>query len=140
MREIRFRVWDKEQEKMVYDPYHFEIYHFSDDKRINQSTYKYYEDWRDLEDGRRYECEVMQFTGLKDNKEKEIYEHDIVSVGYGYGKVIYHAGSFMIEWIDDKEANMELLAEICIGKNIFRKREDLIVIGNIYENPELLTP
>jgi len=46
--------------------------------------------------------EIMQFTGLKDSKGKEIYEGDIVS------------------W----------KAEGAIG--------ELEIIGNIYENPELL--
>lgn len=111
---------------MVYDPYHFEIYHFSDEKRINQSTYKYYEDWRDLEDGRRYECEVMQFTGLKDKNGKEIYEGDIVSFLGETWEVIY----------------FETYAGFMLGNgndlmNITTQEE---LIGNIYENPELLTP
>lgn len=77
-----------------------------------------------------------QFTGLIDRNKKEIYEGDIVGVEYGKGKVIFHAGCFMIEWIDDPEANMELLA--MRNAKFGHVREDLEMLGNIYQNPELL--
>ena len=71
-----------------------------------------------------------QFTSIKDKRGKEIWEGDIVIVSYGTGEVIFEQGAFLIKWIDDKEANMELLGFEC--------KEPVEVIGNIYENPELL--
>ena len=75
--------------------------------------------------------ELMQYTGLKDKNGKEIYEGDIVQgrikdEGIDVkGIVVYcECGYYFIKDKDDE-------VEICIIS-------DLEVIGNIYENPELL--
>ena len=62
---------------------------------------------------------VMQYTGLKDKNGKEIYEGDLVYLA-GYGN--YQA---VFPFIELYEAE----AEKDIGE----------IIGNIYENPELLS-
>jgi uncharacterized phage protein (TIGR01671 family) len=74
---------------------------------------------------------LMQFTGLKDKNWKEIYEGDVIR---------YHdyAG-------DDEEILVEDLASLFEKKGLREgeyaedwSSENLEVIGNIYENPELL--
>lgn len=134
MRPIKFRAWDPDAKKMFYNCVvggsvviaehggsvvdgDFEPRYFTTNNAI--AGFK-----------------VMQFTGLTDKNGKEIYEGDVVSVEYGRGKVIFHAGCFMIEWIDDPEANMELLS--MRNAKFGHAREDLELLGNIYENPELL--
>ena len=82
---------------------------------------------------------LMRFTGVLDKDQNEIWEDDIVGVEYGFGRVVFKSGCFMIEWIDDPEANLELLGERCLGKNIFRRREDLIVVGNVHQNTGLIS-
>jgi uncharacterized phage protein (TIGR01671 family) len=77
-----------------------------------------------------YEVELMQFIGLKDNNGKEIYEGDIVRESDPYeeisvvGPVKYSYGSFYIE--NDFEHNS------------WEGTTDIEVVGNIYENPELM--
>ncbi|EPC16884.1 YopX family protein [Lacticaseibacillus paracasei] len=78
---------------------------------------------------------VGQYTGLKDKNGREIYESDIVRTGNDnigdpepmIGQVIMREGSWLIENEKNQEA-IELFSEIT-------SRE---VIGNIFENPELL--
>ena len=83
------------------------------------------------------EVPLMQFTGLHDKNGKEIWEGDIVKCWYGFGKVIFHSGCFMVEWIDNKDTYMEFLFS---RKGMYSRtnEEEFEVIGTIYENPELL--
>jgi len=79
---------------------------------------------------------IMQFTGLKDKNSKEIYEGDICQrteqLGVKYFKVrcqiVYKQDRFGLCWITKSFFN----------DNLFPHLEDLEVIGNIYENQELL--
>lgn len=70
----------------------------------------------DDENGRDYI--FMQFTGLKDKKGKEIYEGDIIKTSVGNEEV---------EWLS-------------VGWSLLCRDDDIKVIGNIYENPNLLNP
>ena len=83
---------------------------------------------------------LMQYTGLKDKNEKEIYEGDIVSVEYGKGIVEYSEKQtmFIINWIEDNESYNESLAYNPRNYIYGKTRKDIKIIGNIYENPELL--
>lgn len=87
---------------------------------------------------------LMQYTGLKDKNGKEIYEGDIIldhiqgSGVEGFkdnvGQVIQSPGG---EWIWYRHNNE--LDQISGGDSLLNWIEDREVIGNIYENPELLT-
>ena len=90
---------------------------------------------------------VGQHTGLKDKNGKEIYEGDILtSPEYPYqddGKYNYHG---VIEWIDEEAsfymtkrlANPEKRGTLNGISQPIESIEEFEVIGNIYENPELL--
>lgn len=76
---------------------------------------------------------VSQFTGLKDKNNKEIYEGDIVRLDRSFDQ------DAVIKWADES-AMFEI-------KSIYRGMvddfdwyggSDMEVIGNIFENPELL--
>ena len=124
MREIKFRAWHKEKKiigkVLGIDILHKEIY-FSNE---NINCYEYTE-FKDIE--------LMQYTGLKDMREKEIYEGDIVKLraNHGIGVVKYYDewGAFVIEYIKPRPLAV-------LGMNYYK--EDIEVLGNIYKNPELL--
>jgi uncharacterized phage protein (TIGR01671 family) len=76
---------------------------------------------------------LMQFTGLTDKKGKEIYEGDIIKFGSQLGsisevKFIEKNGGFLVK---DKFGDWKWLYDVLGSTNSE-------VIGNIYENPELL--
>ena len=98
-------------------------------------------DWLHFDD---YEC-IMQSTGLKDKNGKEIFEGDVVSRNSGmpsvveFGKWIYeedfgykikNIGFYLNSSYDDDEFFQAMDYEDI--------RKNYEVIGNIYENPELL--
>lgn len=83
---------------------------------------------------------IMQATGLKDKNGQEIFEGDIVSDGFDIGDIKSHKtlGFYMVDkkgverWFSDG-ATIEGFEKYV--KTAFKIIE---VIGNIYENPELL--
>lgn len=127
MRDIKFRVWDKEHKEMInWEQYRSEL--VSDDF-VNHG---------------KGSLVVMQYTGLKDFYDKEIYEGDIYKqTRYGKDNVIWEV------IFDKSETSFKLKAKI-EKKCGEEKYQDTIwnsvravignqmnKIGNIYENPEL---
>lgn len=79
-------------------------------------------------DGKYGDAILRQYTGLKDKKGKEIFEGDIVQIsGHPFGI----DGNYEVGY-------NELMELCCGGWYLHRMRHWAEVIGNIYENPELL--
>lgn len=76
--------------------------------------------------------EVMQYTGLLDKNGKEIYEGDVVNIDRNIVNEVGDESSETIEGVEIKW-NYEQLQQLTYDI------EGIKVIGNIYENPDLLT-
>jgi uncharacterized phage protein (TIGR01671 family) len=129
MREIKFRVWHKDgrkkPDKWMRGP--FDLAEFANDQSGYEPENKYWDGYGDA-------WVFMQFTGLHDKNGKEIYEGDII---HEYveadvdGKVeVATDEKFAVEWYcQDLDCGWTLFPVSCDGYE---------VIGNIYENTELL--
>jgi len=122
MRVIKFRAWDKKQEKMV--PLAEPRYHngVGGILMYAQFPFKEVSGW----DKNGEEYILMQFTGLKDKNGKEIYEGDIMN-DKGIKFEVYwnqHNGNW----------SRKNISELLAGETMKNSE----IIGNIHENPELL--
>lgn len=132
MRDIKFRYWDKKKREMIYCG---KLYIADSHISFTEEEFTYIDDHP--EDNKNYV--VMQYTGLKDENGKEIYEGDIVvNIDYGmcticFGEGWVECGAFPIS------AGFYLYRDDAIEVSVadFVPNE-LIIIGNIYENPNLL--
>jgi uncharacterized phage protein (TIGR01671 family) len=88
------------------------------------------------------EVELMQYTGLKDKNGKEIYEGDIVSFedsdgGYEYPDLVVNTG--IVEY---GKLGFYFTNRVAVEMDDFYIKDgrcdDIEVLGNIYENPELM--
>jgi uncharacterized phage protein (TIGR01671 family) len=132
MREIKFRAWFTLKNRMV-NHESLSLFYDSDEGftfAFDDSTFV---DEEHAEGTLNYE--LMQFTGLYDKNGKEIYEGDVLEAqdddGSFYLKVAYD-GEYARYWFVD-----EADSGYCYAPDEFG-RDEILVVGNIYENPELL--
>ena len=132
-REIKFRGQQINTKKWVYGY----LYR-------NKGLYVICENIRYAEEEPIFLDTVGQYTGLHDKNGKEIYEGDIVL--YKDWEMAYEGGgndSFInkgiVEYCEDNCCyNVTERQTVDITDVLYRDNEDLEVIGNIYDNPELL--
>jgi len=153
MREIKFRAWNKQEKMMAYDIQNeydtiAGVCYWKNgnktDKEPGMSSFGSY-----LRDN---DYVVMQFTGLYDCEKREIYEGDVVLVSNQMdyiqraiikGIVVNEWGSYGVKIIKVCQWEKYLVSPpeieaILSFLNILNTRI-IEVIGNVHENPELLT-
>lgn len=127
MREIKFRAWDKELKEWT----NYSISNI--DGTLIDFLNKETGFWESDREGERFI--LCQYTGLKNFNGKEIYEGDIVrAVGFlkwiGIAKYSDKNQAFVFECTDKNyRGNIVFMSQFDQGFKI---------LGNIYENPELL--
>lgn len=124
MREIKFRAWDRKFKKWT-------------SYSIDDGLVMFYDDheecWEISQGGERFI--LCQYTGFKNFNKKEIYEGDIVrALGFfswiGVAKYFDKNQAFAFEIIDKNYRGSRL--------SMNQLNQYIEIIGNIYENPELL--
>ncbi len=131
-REIKFRVWNPIKKKMC-DDILYDRKYMRGDMGITSINYAINEEIRSGN-------AIMQYTGLEDFNGKEIYESDILFSEQFSGKnmVIVEFSIKEIVKYGHGESYFYLWSGFTVSAYRNKKPSDLKVIGNIYENPELL--
>lgn len=125
MREIKFRAWDTVGKQWLW------ITGFETAETSVSDGYTLDGLFHDGDYVGKEGIILMQYTGLKDRNGREIYEGDILRDDeMGLNVVRWEDGSFWLEmFYEGGQSLMEHLSDY---------NEVCEVIGNIYENPELL--
>jgi hypothetical protein len=113
-REIKFRVWDKQKNNFSIEP------------RLNISLLNCYPFVCDIA---TFGNPIQQYIGLKDRNGKEIYDGDVLK-GFDFIAEVY--------WCEENAA-FSIKSNTCGGAFLNPVYiNNFEVIGNIFENPELL--
>lgn len=121
MRELKFRAWDKHEKRLIGSSEFDGLYSYAESPELNF--------WLNNPN-----TVVMQYTGLLDRHGKEIYEGDLVRRNE-------RAKEYKEKWLDEVQEvywNDEKALFALKGKENWGLIWQMEVIGNIYENPNLL--
>ncbi len=144
-RQIEFRGYDVEDKAWRYGYY---VYHqdttycFSEDYENGPDVRHHYIIWDEMTDwglpNRWLKSEVdgksiSQFSGFKDRNKKKVYDGDIVNL-YGYFTKLPKG---CVKW-DEKCCSYIVIYEGGVIPICNFRSSDIEVIGNVYENPEML--
>ena len=118
-RTIKFRAWDEDDKEMTY---------------FDRST----SNWSYATDCLWFEDLITQFTGLQDKNRKDIYEGDIIRCFKTYystpiehlGQVVFEKGAFLV--------GSDTMPDYYMTFIELDSDWGIEIVGNIYENPELL--
>jgi len=144
-REIKFRAWDKIKNK---------IYLIAGISFTNNDVWLRIND-KQIMGANFSEIKLMQYTGLKDKNDKEIYEGDVIQflweedscwgkAGTYKGYIGFNQGAFEVIYISRDEITVfddgswHENSKSDDMQSFISWSEEIEVIGNIYENPELL--
>ncbi|MDD3926358.1 MAG: YopX family protein [bacterium] len=143
MRQHKFRAWDEDNEIMrysendgedsAYGPIVWQIdsegVHFEEMTMVDECV------GGEHEQNYRYRApnqKIMEFTGLHDKDGKEAYEGDVFKRKFmddsDIGVIKFKDGAFIVKWIKNT-----------FSQGLIYHLPEAEIIGNIHENPDLLT-
>lgn len=143
MREVKYQAWLHDSKQMILHVPEIDLFH---------KVIRYYDISHCKDDAEAFGfirenppnadcpfecCDLRQYTGLCDRNGREIYEGDILS--WEEHVILY--GTDLNEWVTEKcpvKYDETLCTFLCAEQFLFNYTEKAEVIGNIYENPELL--
>ena len=151
-REIKFRVWDNEYKYMNYKVL-VGIYgdwgKVKDDKNYtacamwiepDKVDYKCEPHWTHFEPYHK-DIHLMQYTGLKDKNDVEVYENDIIDIhqtvnGYNQFVIQYDNYKFSARYYNQKTKQILGWYQYDLDElfEINETKKEIEVIGNVYEN------
>lgn len=135
MREIKFRAWES-LTSTLWQPHEIEVKFINDSHHVTVPRGDGYATYHQFENSPN-PLILMQYTGLKDKNEAEIYEGDILR---NVDNPFVDKLPFKVEWNEYYGAWFWRSLEGEFGTDHFYQSiaSDCEVIGNIYENPEPL--
>ena len=146
-REIKFRAFDSNKKVMISEGYHVigEVTMFGiidqyvQENRGEIPSLEYYNF-----------IQESQYTGLKDKNGKEVYEGDILASPHYPANGSWHYLHHKVQWSDECNGLVAVSINNPEGESfkvhgnpqmwVYMKWEQPEIVGNIYENPELLNP
>lgn len=133
MREIKFRAWDTEKKEWLFGYEYPSLGGFSMFGEVMMMG-EYAELLSNYFPQRIKDIELMQYTGLKDKNGKEIYEGDVIEYEDQWWSRDGDNNREEVKWNDENASYAHFAAgDWTVGP------DEVEVIGNMYENPELLT-
>jgi uncharacterized phage protein (TIGR01671 family) len=139
-REIKFRAWDSEAKEMrwIVSDIHWALHGITHCTWVDGGTLDSYRIVNDGDCvGGRDRFILMQFTGLVDKDGKEIYEGDIITIDSEFDKKHYK-GNVYWNWKLGMFRMKSFDRESFFGVLLTQPHYEAKVIGNIFQNPELL--
>lgn len=131
----KFRAWLKDEQRMI-ESYDTLAIDYENEEIVTQKVYfeRGLAIERDIHSYDFDDVNLMQLTGLTDKNGKEIFDGDVLKTYDGeLAKVVWNKelACWEAEFLDE-------IVDLSEVADIQSNRSDCEIIGNIYENPELL--
>jgi len=147
MRERKYRAWHKYKKRMYKHVCRLEFSNWNGEEHHLVSVFaRNHDEDAFLDEAKNWE--LLDYTGLKDKNGKEIYEGDIIkgeieTLQHIKGRVYIesehgrHWGCFIADGPEGKDFGSWDMRQLCWGVDEYTPHCE--IIGNIYENPDLLS-